>query len=218
MATPRQIAANRANARRSTGPRTAAGRAKSGTNARWHGISSNFAPTAPEVMAAARALFPELCFDFDSTGPDDRQIAALRVAAAELRVRAIRAHQANLDAEINRFVEAGEFVGPPEIGRILLIARSCGLGRLPKYMINAIIDSVIKGPGLPTLGLLDPLTVIQRGQTLLERYRGDAEAERRGALDALPDDLITLMKPVSAHKEGPKTGLTREDDAGAKSA
>lgn len=40
MATDRQIAANRANAKKSTGPRTQAGRARSGQNARRHGLAA----------------------------------------------------------------------------------------------------------------------------------------------------------------------------------
>jgi hypothetical protein len=39
MATEKQIAANRANAKRSTGPKTAAGRARSSRNAYRHGLS-----------------------------------------------------------------------------------------------------------------------------------------------------------------------------------
>jgi len=39
MATEKQIAANRANAKRSTGPKTAAGKLKSSRNAYRHGLS-----------------------------------------------------------------------------------------------------------------------------------------------------------------------------------
>jgi hypothetical protein len=39
MASEKQIAANRANAQKSTGPKTAAGRSKAGRNAFWHGLS-----------------------------------------------------------------------------------------------------------------------------------------------------------------------------------
>lgn len=42
MATNRQIAANRKNARRSTGPRTAAGKARSAMNSTKHGLLSQF--------------------------------------------------------------------------------------------------------------------------------------------------------------------------------
>jgi hypothetical protein len=40
LASERQIAANRANAKKSTGPRTPAGRARSSQNARIHGLTS----------------------------------------------------------------------------------------------------------------------------------------------------------------------------------
>jgi hypothetical protein len=40
MTTPKQSAANRRNAKKSTGPKTAAGRARSSTNARTHGLTA----------------------------------------------------------------------------------------------------------------------------------------------------------------------------------
>jgi len=49
MATERQIAANRRNARNSTGPRTAAGKARSSRNARRHGLET---PVAADPSAA----------------------------------------------------------------------------------------------------------------------------------------------------------------------
>jgi hypothetical protein len=49
MATERQIAANRRNARKSTGPRTAAGKARSSRNARRHGLRT---PVAADPSAA----------------------------------------------------------------------------------------------------------------------------------------------------------------------
>jgi hypothetical protein len=41
MASERQIAANRLNARKSTGPRSTAGKRRSSRNAYWHGLSSS---------------------------------------------------------------------------------------------------------------------------------------------------------------------------------
>src|ERR671936_5830 len=57
MASERQIAANRRNALKSTGPRTAAGRAKSSRNACRHGLRAGLRPNQPaEVERMARLL------------------------------------------------------------------------------------------------------------------------------------------------------------------
>ena len=59
MASEKQIAANRANAQRSTGPRTAVGKMKSSRNAYQHGLSGPlpFDPmTSAKVDAIAQAL------------------------------------------------------------------------------------------------------------------------------------------------------------------
>ena len=52
MATERQIAANRANAKKSTGPKTAAGKLRSSRNAYRHGLSS---PLWLDPLASAKA-------------------------------------------------------------------------------------------------------------------------------------------------------------------
>ena len=63
MATPAQIAANRLNALKSTGPRTAEGRAASSLNALKSGLDaeSQFLPgESPEQFAALRTSYYEL--------------------------------------------------------------------------------------------------------------------------------------------------------------
>jgi hypothetical protein len=62
MATERQIAANRANAQRSTGPRTASGKMKSSRNAFRHGLSRPLPPdhsTSSTIKALAGMLMPQ---------------------------------------------------------------------------------------------------------------------------------------------------------------
>jgi hypothetical protein len=62
MATPKQLAANRANARKSQGPRTAAGKARSSRNAFRHGLAAitcyNLA-ILPEIECIALAICGE---------------------------------------------------------------------------------------------------------------------------------------------------------------
>jgi nitrate reductase beta subunit len=87
MATAKQIEANRKNATRSTGPRTAVGKSKSSRNALRHGLSLPLimdAATKADVEELARLLANE---DTNSTA------AALHAAAAHLdleRVQKIR--------------------------------------------------------------------------------------------------------------------------------
>jgi hypothetical protein len=80
MATEKQIAANRANARRSTGPKTLAGRMKSSRNAYRHGLSCPMPTdlvTAEKLEGIAGALTDE------SSGAEQQQ-AAIEFARAQL--------------------------------------------------------------------------------------------------------------------------------------
>src|SRR5262249_46661441 len=75
MASPRRIAANRCNARRSTGPKTAAGRARASRNACRHGLrgTSGRAEWSGEVERLAHEI----------AGSDAPTIIAVARTAAE---------------------------------------------------------------------------------------------------------------------------------------
>ena len=87
MTTPRQITANRGNAGRSTGPRSMAGKSRSGRNAAKHGLSLSVLQDpilAPEVARLAAAI---------TGGRDELLELAIPIAEAEvvlLRARRVR--------------------------------------------------------------------------------------------------------------------------------
>jgi hypothetical protein len=85
MATAKQVAANRANAARSTGPRTAAGRTKSSRNALRHGLSLPLGlTTASEIGRLAQTLAGD--------NPSEQQLmAASEFATAHCELTRIRA-------------------------------------------------------------------------------------------------------------------------------
>lgn len=92
MRTDWQRAANRRNAQKSTGPKTAAGRARSRGNARIHGLTSPIEPSA--VRAWYRVIVGD---DQASPRPDPLNPvlrAAYRLAEAEARrARAVRVEE-----------------------------------------------------------------------------------------------------------------------------
>jgi hypothetical protein len=95
MTTERQIAANRANARKSTGPKTTAGLSRSSRNAFRHGFS--LAVLDEEASAKAGAIARAL-----ANGQSEQQrLAATEVAQAQLQLLQIRAVRAELMARID---------------------------------------------------------------------------------------------------------------------
>jgi hypothetical protein len=104
MASERQIAANRRNAIRSTGPRSAAGKQRTGRNAVRHGLFSLAAlgPALEEVEALARTLAGD--------SADDIVLAHAR-CAAEADIELNRARRAKL-ALIERVESFGSLKVP----------------------------------------------------------------------------------------------------------
>jgi hypothetical protein len=97
MATEKQIAANRANAKRSTGPKTAAGKLKSSRNAVRHGLSCPLpldSARSEQADAISRILAGE--------GADDEQLRSMtEVAHAQLELLRIRKIRSELMAAID---------------------------------------------------------------------------------------------------------------------
>jgi hypothetical protein len=98
VATDRQIAANRANAKRSTGPKSPEGRLKASRNAYRHGLSfpivldSESSPQLDVIVAAV--------VDPDPSG--DQLLAAREFALAQLDLSRIRKVRAGLLAKIDQ--------------------------------------------------------------------------------------------------------------------
>jgi hypothetical protein len=97
MATERQIAANRANAQKSTGPKTSAGKLKSSRNAYRHGLSGPLRldpATLDKARVIARALAGE-------ESDQKRSSSAMEFAQAQLELQRVRSTRAGLMTEID---------------------------------------------------------------------------------------------------------------------
>ena len=77
QASESQIAANRANAQKSTGPRTAEGKARSSQNAVKHGLTAKEGPVLPGEDPAEFETFVEALFEDIDTVRRDRGLSLL---------------------------------------------------------------------------------------------------------------------------------------------
>ena len=97
MATEKQMAANRSNAQKSTGPKTAAGKLRSSRNANRHGLSCPLRldpVTSAKADAIARALIVG--------DPNEEKLrSAAEFAAAQLELQRIRSTRADLMAKVD---------------------------------------------------------------------------------------------------------------------
>lgn len=87
MASDKQIAANRRNAQKSTGPKTLTGRATSSRNAFRHGLTKPLADD-PRTLAEARQLADAI---FGAVTDPERRELHMHFVLAHLEVRRIRA-------------------------------------------------------------------------------------------------------------------------------
>jgi hypothetical protein len=116
------MAANRANALKSTGPRTAAGRAKSSRNSYRHGLSVPIAPDSELVESLAQAIAGE---DQPEAAREDQLEAARALAAAQL--------------ELTRIREAKVAATPTGLDQMLdpqVLARLCAIGRYERLALS----------------------------------------------------------------------------------
>jgi hypothetical protein len=90
MTSSRQAAANRANAAKSTGPKTGEGKRKSSQNARKHGLAGP--PVVSEVARHLRIILNDDDREFAPDTADLADTAALRLAAAEAQVARAKAY------------------------------------------------------------------------------------------------------------------------------
>jgi hypothetical protein len=128
MTTPRQFKANRSNARASTGPRSKAGKARAGRNARRHGLSIAIA-SGPAAAGAAETLARHIVGD----GAAPSAIALARAfAEAQIdldRVRKVRRHV------LGRLVANPDDHAAGEVDRSALAGQ---LRRLERYEDRAL--------------------------------------------------------------------------------
>ena len=87
MASARQIAANRKNAQKSTGPKSQAGRTRAAKNALRHGLASTDSPFGHEIEGLAHLLSGKT----DQANPTFASVEAAHAQITLLQVRKVKA-------------------------------------------------------------------------------------------------------------------------------
>ncbi len=131
MTSAKKIEANRRNALRSTGPRTAAGKARSRKNALRHGLAAVLKDhtVVPEAVAKLASVIAA-----DSSDPL-AEAHGITFAEAEMAVRRARAAQAEVLAEL---LEAETAQSKPQVLVEFIATAMQTVGRLHRYERRAL--------------------------------------------------------------------------------
>jgi hypothetical protein len=135
VATEKQIAANRANAKRSTGPKTAAGKRRSSGNAFRHGLSGPL-PDDVATMADIDAIASTFIGCADAVGADEQEQAAA-FARSMIELRRVRQVRADMFATLvpNGFE-------PTALRRLAALDRYERLARTKRRRARRVLDEL----------------------------------------------------------------------------
>ena len=125
MSTEKQIAANRRNAQKSTGPKTAEGKAAVAKNATKHGLFARQNVVISEAQADFDALRDEMLADLDPVGTMESVLVERIVSLTWRLKRAERMQNEMIDAKIRREIN----LTYPKLSKTLVTGEPCDMSK-----------------------------------------------------------------------------------------
>jgi hypothetical protein len=189
MSTPRQIDANRANARESTGPRTGAGKSRTSRNARRHGLSIPV-EADPALSTELDELVQRLVGNHV-----DADVVAQAQAFAEATIDLARIKRARVEATRRILALGTPSAGVEDRangGPALAVDRAMGNTAMDNAPVdNAAMDNAVMGKAAAD-GAAVAAAIRQLAK--LDRYERRARARRRAAARAFTDRFIAAVQ------------------------
>jgi hypothetical protein len=173
MASERQIAANRRNARKSTGPRSGAGKTRASRNAYRHGLTLSITSTV-EYAKQLETLVRKIAGNTQNALKLER---ARAIAQAELELARVRRAKVAL---IERASAFGELDPPPvTVTQMIRLIDAFERGRL---IVPKPIDASATMPSREPDRSAEAIRRVLRELRKLERYERRAAAQRDRAV------------------------------------
>ena len=181
MTTERQRAANTANAKKSTGPKSSAGLNRSSKNARKHGLTAS--PLWGDVTKWFRIILEDPGATPDPVARDESLRAAFQLAEAEAHLE--RCQQTERTHLASMLDHAGSGPTRPTKDTVEKVLKYPNGTDTLKVLIEDIDDLLLAGDAkILTRSHPDRPAALRRDMQRFRRYRREAEGRRRKALAA----------------------------------
>jgi hypothetical protein len=189
MTSARKIRANQTNARSSTGPRTASGKAHAAQNARRHGLSVTVV-SDPVLSEQVASLAHEICADLK-----DRELYQLACDVAEAETELNRVRRARHNLLVRNIADPKWELKFMTKEREREIRREIKLrGPFPRHLLY--LRDYTQPEGAQKIGVI--LLGLEKQLKIMDRYERRARSRRKFAIrtfDRVRQSLDARMQP-----------------------